>query len=361
MSLFSLKPDPVVGIDISSTAVKLLELSKSGNTYCVEGYALEPLPENTVVDKNISEDKLEEVGQVIGRAIQNAKPKTEYAAVAVAGPAVINKVITMDSGLTDEEIMSALEVDGESYIGMPIDEVKLDFEIIGPNEKEPEQRTDILLVAARTELVESRVAALESASMKVRVVDVEKYALENALLLVIENNPEIDINETIALVEVGATTTSLNVLGDGKIVYNREEMFGGKSLADSVQGNYGLSHEEASLAIRSGDVAEDYDSMILDPFKEEVAQQISRMTQYYYSMEVSSKYGQLSHILIAGGCASIPGLEEQVSNKTGGHVSIINPFHNMTIAPRISKKELMNDAPALMIACGLALRTFDEY
>lgn len=360
MSLFNLKPDPVVGIDISTTAIKVLELARAGKSYRVESYALESLPEKAVVDKNIAE--VEIVGETVTRCIQLAKPKTKYAAVAVAGPGVIDKKITLDGGLSDDDMRSAIQVDGEAYLGMPVDEVNLDFLVLGPNEKEPE-RSDVLLVAARKEMVDSRITAVEMASLKTRVVDVEKYALENAFIMMTQNDPEIIEGETVALVEVGATTTAMYVMGNTKtpqarIVFSREEMFGGNRLTDSIQAMYSMNYDEANYAKKHGSLPDGYDTDVLEPFKMEMAQQINRMVQFYYS---SSTFGKLSHIMVAGGCASINGIIEQIANKVGGHVTVANPFASMTIGAKVNKKALMEDAPALMIACGLALRTFDEY
>jgi len=355
MSLFSLKPEPLIGIDISSTAVKLLELSQAGKGYKVESYTMEPLPEKAIEDRNIVE--IETVGDAIVRAVKRAKPRAQHAAVAVAGPSVITKTITMDGGMSDEDMKEQIEEDPAQYLGQDIEEINLDFQIIGPNEKEPD-RVDILLAACRSETLDQRIAAIELGSLKAKVVDIEKYALENALVMVAQNDPEIDEDEIIALIEVGATTTTMNVLGEQKVVYTHEEMFGGRQLTEQIQAHYELSYEEANIAKRAGGLPDDFETEILEPFKIEMAQQISRMVQYYYAQ---SSYGKLSHILIAGGCATIPGVIEHTNNKVGGHVTIVNPFAQMSVASRVSKKSLMEDAPALMIACGLALRTFDEY
>jgi type IV pilus assembly protein PilM len=355
MSIFSLRPDPVVGIDISTTAVKLLELNRAGKGYRVESYGIEPLPEKAVEDKNILQ--VEVVGEAIGRVVKRAGIKVQHAAVAVAGPSVITKVITMDGGMSDEDMKQQIESDPVQYLGQEIEEINLDFQVIGPNEKEPD-RVDVLLAAVRSETLEARLTVLEMAGLKARVVDIEKFALENALAMVAKNIPELQENDTLALIEVGATTTSMNVLGNQKIVYTHEEVFGGKQLTEQIKTQYGLSYEEANLAKREGNLPEGYENDVLEPFRDEMAQQISRMVQYYYA---ASSYGELSHILIAGGCASIPGILEKVINKVGGAASVVNPFAQMSISPRVGKKALQADAPALMIACGLALRTFDEY
>jgi len=355
MSIFSLKPEPVIGVDISSTAIKLLELSKAGKRYKVESYAIETLPEKAMEDKNIND--MEKVGDAIGLAVKRAKPKTLNAAVAVAGPAVITKIITMEKGMSAKEMKEQIESDPATYLGQDVEEVHLDFLEIGDNEQEPEDRIDLSLVACRTETIEALQTALELGGLKPLIVDIEKYALENALVMTAQHDPEIKENEIIALIEVGATTTTMNVLGEQKVMYTHEEIFGGKQLTEQIQAQYELSYEEAANAQRNGHLPDDYQTELLEPFEVETAQQISRMVQFFYS---TSSYGKLSHILIAGGCAS-PGIVKQVNDKVGGRVTIINPVASMSIATRVSKKALMNDAPALMTACGLALRTFDEY
>jgi type IV pilus assembly protein PilM len=356
MSIWSLKPEPIVGIDISSTAVKLIELSRSGKEYRVECYATEYLPADSIKDKNIDSEKLEEVGKAIKRVVDRAKPRTQYAAVAVAGPAVITRVISMEGGMSDEEMKEQLEEDPAQYLGQDTeDEISFDFQVIGPNEKEPE-RVDVLLAACSGEILETRQTVLEFGGLKPLIVDIEKYALENAFLMIAQNDPEIDENEVIALLEVGATTTTMNVLSEQKIVYTNEEIFGGKQLTEQIKNHYELDYEQADLAQRTDSLAGDYKTEILEPFKMEMAQQISQMVQFY---EAQGTYGKLSHILIAGGCASITDISEHIKNKVGGQVSIVNPFAQMSVASRVKKKALMNDAPALMIACGLALRTFD--
>ena len=356
MSVWSLKPEPILGIDISSTAVKLLELSISGKEYKVESYAIEYLPAGSLKDKNIDSDKIEEVGAVINRVVQRAKPRTLFAAVAVAGPAVFTKEIVMDGGMSDEEINNELKEDPAQHLGIDTeDEINFDFQVIGPNDKEPD-RINILVAGCFSEILETRKIVLDIGGLKPLIVDIEKYALENAFLMVAQNDPEIDENEVIALLEVGATTTTMNVLSDQKIVYTNEEIFGGKQLTEQIKNHYDLDYEQADLAQRTDSLADDYKTEILEPFKIEMAQQISQMVQFY---EAQGTYGKLSHILIAGGCASIADITEHIKNKVGGQVSIVNPFAQMSVASRIKKKSLMNDAPALMIACGLALRTFD--
>ena len=344
---------PLVGLDISSTAVKLLELSRSGSRYRVESYAVEPLPPNSVVEKSITD--AEAVGDAIRRAVKRSGTRAKFAAVAVAGSAVITKVIPMPGALSDEEMESQIELEADQYIPYPLEEVNLDFEVLGPSEKNPDA-VDVLLAASRSENVDMRVAAVETGALTAKIVDVEAYALENAFALLADQLPDQGIERTIAVVDVGATMTTLNVLHDMKIIYTRDQVFGGKQLTEEIMRRYGLSYEEAGMAKRQGGLPDNYGPEVLEPFKEAMAQQVSRSLQFFFS---SSQYNSVEHVVLAGGSASIPGVDELLQEKIGVETTIANPFANMSLASRVKPQTLSNDAPALMIACGLALRSFD--
>lgn len=351
--LFKPKKPPVLGLDISSTAIKLLELGKSGDRMRVESYAVEPLPPNSVIEKNIAD--VEAVGEAIKRAVKRSGSRTRNAAAAVAGSAVITKTIAMPATLTEEEMEQQIQLEADQYIPYPLEEVNLDFEVLGPTENDPE-RVDVLLAASRSENVDVRVAAIELAGLKARIIDVEAYAMENAFAMLAPQLPEQGIDQTIAVVDVGATMTTLNVMHDLKSIYTREQVFGGKQLTEEIQRRYGLSYEEAGMAKRQGGLPDNYVPEVLEPFKDAMAQQVSRSLQFFFS---SSQYSAVDHIVLAGGSAMIPGIDEMIADRLGVHTSIANPFANMTLASRVKAQSLSNDAPALMIACGLALRSFD--
>lgn len=348
---FSSSASPLVGLDISSTAVKLLHLSQSGGRYRVEHYAVEPLPANAVVEKNIAE--VEQVGDAIRRAVKRSGTRAKHAAVAVAGSAVITKIIQMPAGLDEDELESQILVEAGQYIPYPLEEVNLDFEMLEPVEDNPNM-VNVLLAASRSENVDVRVAAVEMAGITPKIVDVEAYAMENAYELITHQVPEDA--ETVAVVDVGATMTQLVVLRDGKAVYTREQVFGGKQLTDEIMRRYGLSYEEAGQAKREGGLPEDYESEVLEPFKEAMVQQVSRSLQFFFS---SSDYNQVDHIVLAGGCAVIPGITELLQDHLGVGASVADPLAEMSLAPRVRSEHLSSDAPTLMIAAGLALRSFD--
>lgn len=352
MGLFATNNAPLIGVDISSTAVKLLQLSQTGGRYRVEHYAVEPLPPNAVVEKNIVE--VEAVGEAIKRALARSGARTKGAAAAVAGSAVITKVIPMQASLGDDDMEDQIQVEAAQYIPYPIEEVSLDFEVLGPVKDNPEM-IQVLLAASRSENVEVRASALEIGGLQAKVMDVEAFAMENAFKL-IADQLSVPKDALVALVDVGATMTTLNVLRNQRSIYTREQVFGGKQLTDEVMRRYGLSYEEAGLAKRQGGLPESYEIEVLEPFKEAMVQQVSRLLQFFYA---GSEFNRVDQIVLAGGCASIPGIAEMVEEQIGVLSIVANPLSNMSLSSRVQAQALAQDAPALMIACGLALRSFD--
>jgi len=351
--LFNKKANTLLGIDISSTSVKLLELSRTGNRFRVEAYAVEPLPVNAVVEKNIAE--LEGVGQALSRLLLKAGTRVRNVAVAVAGSAVITKTIEMDAGLCDEEMENQLKIEADQYIPYPLEEVAIDFEVQGYSARNPE-RVEVLLAACRKENVEVREAALAIAGLTARVVDIEAYALERSFGLLQAQLGGSHDASTVAVVDIGATMTTLSVLHNGRIIYTREQLFGGRQLTEEIQRRYGLSKEEAGLAKKHGGLPDDYLVEVLQPFKDALVQQVSRSLQFFFA---SGQYNSVDYILLAGGNASLAGLDRLIEQRLGTPTRVANPFADMTLGSKVNAGALASDAPALMIACGLALRSFD--
>ncbi|MDG6400437.1 pilus assembly protein PilM [Pseudomonas quasicaspiana] len=351
--LFGKKANTLLGIDISSTSVKLLELSRSGTRYKVESYAVEPLPANAVIEKNIAE--LEGVGNALARVLAKARTSVKSVAVAVAGSAVITKTIEMDAGLSDDDMENQLKIEADQYIPYPLEEVAIDFEVQGYSVRNPE-RVEVLLAACRKENVEVREAALALAGLNARVVDVEAYALERAYGLLSTQLGSGHDKLTVAIVDIGATMTTLSVLHNGRIIYTREQLFGGRQLTEEIRRRYGLSMEEAGLAKKQGGLPDDYLIEVLQPFKEAVVQQVARSLQFFFA---AGQYNAVDYIMLAGGTASVSGLDNLIQQRVGTPTLVANPFADMALSAKVNAGALASDAPALMIACGLALRSFD--
>ncbi len=353
MTLLGRNKTSILGIDISSTAVKLLELSRSGSRYRVESYAVEPLPPNSVVEKNITD--VEAVGDAVARAVKKSGSKSKLGAAAVSGNAAITKVITMPSGLSEDDMETQIQLEADQYIPYPLEEISYDFEVLGPSETNPES-VDVLLAASRSDNVDVRIAALETAGLKPEVIDIEAFALENSIQLISEEAGEDELGEIVAVIDVGATMTTLSVLQDMKIIYTREQLFGGRQLTEEIQRRYGLTYEEAGLAKRQGGLPDNYEPEVLEPFKDSMAQQVSRALQFFYS---ASQHSAVDHIILAGGCAATQGVDDLIREKTGTTLTVANPFSGMSLSSRVRAETLANDAPAMLVACGLALRSFD--
>ena len=347
------KSNAVLGVDISSTSVKVLELGLSGSQYKVEAFSVEPLPPGAVVENNIHE--LDVTGEAVAKALSQSRTSLKSAAVAVSGSAVITKNIEMDASLSDTEMETQITVEADQYIPYAMDEVAIDFEVQGLNEKNPE-RVEVLLAACRRDNVEMREEALRLGGLKTKIVDVEAFAMERACELIEGQLDLPDEDPVLAVVDIGATKTTLNVISRGKTVYTREQLFGGRQLTDEIQRRYGLTPDEAEKAKCRGSLPDDYEPEVLDPFRETVVQQISRSLQFFYS---SSQFNDVDAIALVGGSASIPGLEEMIESKLGTPTKVANPFAGMSMAGKVDVDKLASEAPSLMIACGLAMRSFD--
>ena len=346
------RPSPVVGVDISSSAVKVLELSLNDGRYRVESFAVAPLPQNAVVEKNIADTEV--VAESLRLAHTRSRSKQKNAAVAVSGAAVITKVIEMSADLGEDVMESQITMEADQYIPYPLEEVALDFEILGPSERN-EAMVEVLLAASRQENIDSRVEALELADLEAKVVDIEAFAMERTFSLIAEQF-ELNENSVVAIIDIGATVTTLSVIVDGETIYTREQLFGGRQLTEEIQRRYGVTYEEAGLAKKEGGIADDYEEEVLLPFREAVVQQVNRALQFFFS---ASQYNMVDLVVLAGGVASTGGLADQVANELGTSAVVVNPFANMEVAPGVDVLALNADAPAMMIACGLALRSFD--
>jgi type IV pilus assembly protein PilM len=351
MNFFRRKAKAIIGLDISSTSVKLLELSRHGKGYRVESYGVKALPIGSVIEKNISDEGA--VADVIRQVVSQSKCKLKQAAVAVAGSSVITKVIDMPAGMDEDELEAQITIEADQYIPFPLDEVSIDFEVLGPLEGDPNQ-VKVLLAACRRENVELRASVLESSGLHPKVVDVEAYTIERAYPLISQNWADED-NPLVAIIDIGATMMTLSVLLNGQTVYTREQLFGGKHLTEEIQRRYGLSFVEASLAKKQGGLPEDYDTEVLSPFKDSVVQQVTRSLQFFFA---GGQYNKVDQIVLAGGVASIEGLAQIIETRLDTKASVANPFASMSIASRVNAAALSTDAPSMMIAAGLALRSF---
>src|SRR5229473_2227328 len=327
--LFKPKAPPLFGLDISSSSVKMLEIVEAGKgAYRVERYAIEPLIRDTVVDGNIS--NLEQAADAVKRAHKRLGTRTKHVAMAVPTGAVITKKIVVAAGLREDELELQVESEANQYIPFALEEVNLDFQSLGPTANNPEEQ-EVLIAATRKEKVEDRVAVAHLAGLKPLVMDVESFAQQAALSLVVQALPGGGKDQNIAVVDVGANVMNVTVLRNDQSVYTREQAFGGNQLTQEIVSRYGMSAEEAENAKRSGGLPDDFEAEVLKPFMQNLAGEVQRALQFFFT---STQYHTVEHILLAGGSAVIPGLDEVVNTRAQVPTSVANPFAQMQTAPR---------------------------
>ncbi|KEA65086.1 Type IV pilus biogenesis protein PilM [Marinobacterium lacunae] len=350
VSLFGNKNAGWVGVDIGSSSVKLVSLSQHGRDYQVDSYAVVPLPPSAVVDGTVENQG--EVSEAIERGLKICGNKLKHAVVAVPSSAVITKRLEISNAFSEQELEEQVKIEADQFIPYSLDEVALDFEVIGPVDHHP-TLNEILLVACRRDDVSTREEAVNGAELQCEIVDVDTFAVERLLPLLEGYNPDT----LVGLVDIGASTLTLNVFKAGKIIYNREQAFGGNELTNAIHQQYGLEVAEIEQKLRSGSLDEEIVEMLVMPFRQSVIQQVSRALQFFYSSGVQN---QLSEIYLAGGTAAITGLAELMQEEIGVASKVVNPFSNIRVGSRLNQDRLMNDAPMLAKACGLALRSFDR-
>jgi len=348
------KSKTLLGLDITTSSVKLIELVENGRGYRVESYAAEPTPPNSINEKAIVD--AEAVGEAVRRAVKRSGTKSREAAVAISGDAAITKIIQMPKNLSEAELEGQVELQADQFIPFPMEEVSFDFEVIGESERDPDM-LDVLLVATRTENVEQRQAAVEAAGLVARVVDVEAFAVENACQLLTHQMPDGGADKYIAIVDFGASTTTFSVLKDLKVIYTRDFAFGGQLLTEEIMRTYGLSMEDAGRAKKEGGLPSNYHSEVLDGFIDDMSQQVSRSLQFFLAS--GSGREQPDQILVCGGCANIPGVADVIGSRVGIPTQIGDPLGQMKLSSRARSQGVEKDATALLTACGLALRSFD--
>ena len=354
-SLFSRQPAPLLGLDISSSSVKLVELGrdKDGNLV-LERCAIEPLERGWVTDGNV--EKFDEVAEAMRRVVKKSGSKTKNVAMALPASAVITKKIILPGGMSEQELEVQVETEANQYIPFSLDEVSLDFCVLGPSTTSAGD-VEVLIAASRKEKVQDRQGLAEAAGLKPVVVDVESYAYRLAAGRLIRDLPNEGQDLMVALFEVGSTTTSMQVLRNDEVLYDRDQAFGGAQLTQLIVRQYGFSQEEAETKKRNGDLPEDYDGSVLKPFVDSMAQEIARALQFFFT---STPHNRVDYVMLGGGSAALPGLVEAVTAQTSFACNLADPFQGMHIGESVREKKVRREAPSYLTSCGLAMRRFAE-
>jgi type IV pilus assembly protein PilM len=345
---------PLFGLDISSSSVKLVELTqgKSGD-YILEHCGLELLEPGWIEGGNI--ENFDAVVAAVQRVVRTSGTKARRVALALPPPAVITKKIMLAADLSEAEMEVQVEAEASQYIPFPLEEVSLDFCVLGPASGSGKD-VEVLLAASRKEKVQDRQAVAEEAGLKPAIMDVDIFAAQLAASRVIDSM-QLGKNGIVALFEIGGSTTTLQVLRGGESVYERDLSFGGQQLTQAMARQYGFTQQEAEAKKRTHEVPEDFETTLLPEFVGNAASEISRAMQLFLS---STVYGKVDRILLAGGVANVAGLDAQVAKQAGCQAMVINPFEGMQIGRGVRQQRLVHEAPSYLTACGLAMRRFQQ-
>lgn len=351
--MFSRQAAPLMGLDISSSSVKLVELNRDGSgNFILERCAVEPLERGWITDGNV--EKFDEVAEAMRRVVKKSGTRTRNVAMALPASAVITKKIILPGGMSESELEVQVETEANQYIPFSLDEVSLDFCVVGPSTTSAGD-VEVLIAASRKEKVQDRQGLAEAAGLKPVVLDVESYASRLAAGRLIQALPNGGKDQMVALFEVGAFTTSMQVIRNDEVLYDRDQAFGGAQLTQLIVRQYGFSQEEAENKKRNGDLPDDYEHGVLKPFVDSMGQEIARALQFFFT---STPHNRVDAIMLAGGSASLPGLSDAVTAQTSFPCNLADPFQGMHIGDAVREKKARREGPSYLTSCGLAMRRF---
>lgn len=345
---------PVLGIDISTSSVKVVEITREGPNYRLEHYAAEPMPPQLVNDKLIMD--VEMVGEVVQRAVKRSGTRTKRGVCAIPGAHAIVRNVVLAADLGDDQVYNQIELQIGDFVSAPLDETSFDYEVLGPRPGDPAHR-DVLVVATRREYVEKREAVFEIAGLDLVAVDIEPYALDRSITLLRGGASEAERLQTVAVVDCGATSTSFNVIRGDRVIYTRDQNFGGKQLTEEIMRRYNLTYEEAGRLKRHGMGDEHYRNELVIPFVDELARQIQQA--YQYARNALSDFTSLGRMLLCGGVAQIDGIASLLQARLDVPVALANPLDVLSVTPGARANLVERDALTLAVSCGLSLWPYE--
>ncbi len=352
-SLFDRQPAPLVGLDVSASSIKLVELSKDrAGEFTLERCAIEPLERGWISEGNF--EKFDEVVEAARRLIKKSGTKAKHVAMALPASVVISKKIILPGGLSEREMEAQVEMEASQYIPFSLDEVSLDFCVIGPSTTAAGD-VEVMIAASRKEKVEDRQGLAEAMGLTPMVMDVESYAARLAAGRALERLPGGGAGAVVALFEIGGLASTMQVLREDELLYERDQVFGGAQLTQLLMRQYGFTAEEAESKKRAGELPEDYADAVLVPFVETLAQEVERALKFFFT---STPHNRVDLILLAGGSAGLHGLTEAITMHTGCACQVLNPFDGMAMGRAVREQKMLREAPSYLTACGLAMRRF---
>ncbi len=337
-----------IGLDIGSSYIKAVKLKEAKGSYELELFNIHPLPPELIVDGSII-DSLR-LADSMKEMVKKAGIKTKDTVISISGhSSVIIKRIALPE-MSEEELSESIKFEAEQYVPFDIEDVNLDFQIIGPKE-EPGQM-DVILVAVKKDVINEYISVVKEAGLNPIIVDIDSFALENMYGV----NYEIEPEKNIALVNIGASTINMSILKGGISVFTRDSSLGGNMHDEALQREFNISYENAERLKRGESVEnispEDAADVIMSA-SEEILSEITRSFDYYRS---TTLHEDISEVILSGGCALLKNFPSLISERSGIETRVVEPFRNIRIPKKFDSTYVEEMAPIMAVAVGLALR-----
>ncbi|RME25729.1 MAG: type IV pilus assembly protein PilM [Deltaproteobacteria bacterium] len=347
----------VIGLDIGSSSVKLVQLKETKRGYQLLNLGMAPLPHEAIVDGALMNSTV--IVSTIRDLVQSLRIRHKEVGLAISGHSVIIKKITLPA-MTEEELEESIQWEAEQYIPFDINDVNIDVQVLTADPGEQGQM-DVLLVAAKKDMINDYLAVVQEAQLTPMVVDVATFCIQNAF----EVNYEIPASDTIAIINVGASVINIDIVSDGTWAFSRDISMGGHALTEEIQKQLNVSHDEAEALKLGGYSSNDADSVVPQEVERVIASvtenmvgEIQRSLDFFTA---TAGEGQLSRIYLCGGTCRLPSLYKIIENKVGVPVEIMNPFRNIEFdSKRFDPEYIRQVGPAAAVAVGLALRSPDD-
>jgi len=349
----------LIGIDIGSHAIKIVEIDDSKNGMVLKNFGMIELPQDSIMEGSIKE--MEIVSSALKNLLKNLKIKNKNVATSISGYSVIVKKITIPKR-EEVGLEKSIQSEAEQYIPFDINDVNLDFQILssqkeGAEEEEKEELMDVLLVAAKKDMVEEYISLLHLTDLNPMVLDIDAFALQNSFE--ISNHEQAGCH---ALVNIGAQQLTINVIKDGASIFTRDSSYGGSQITSEIQQKLNISYQEAEMIKLGAKPLETEKKPIIEEiFSSTVtkwAQEVKRALDFVATTFMDVK---VENVLLSGGSSLIKGFSKYLGLETGLKIEMLNPFGNLEIKEKLFDANYINyHAPMAAISIGLALRSIGD-
>ena len=350
---FLSKSKPLIGLDIGSSSIKAVELTKSKKGYQLTSFCYDSLSPDAVVDGAIMDSR--GVAESIKRAFLIGRFKPKPIATGVSGHSVIVKRVVVPAA-TPNEVATSIQLDAEQYIPFDISEVNLDYQVVGPGiTAADEPGMEVVLVAAKKDKIQNHTNVISMAGQSPEVVDIDAFALQNAF----EANYSTRENETVALLNIGASLMNINITKGGTPLFIRDVSVGGNQYTDILQKELQLNFQEAEdLKLgKSGGSEVEMVQPLLESITSMLIMEVQKTFDFFRETYPSET---ISRVLISGGTSHMLGLAERIQSTFSYPTEVLDPFRNIEVGPKVDSSKVASLGPALAVAVGLALRGFDQ-